>query len=145
LRALVHALEEVRAQGVALPRVSATPEDPTGMNALAEGIRAGFWSQVAQRDVVESWWYQFHSPRAWGGAKFVGFDRSWYHPVGGREIKAEHGSTLDAWGRPALYRCPGPVHRSGWDVYSLGPDGKDDGGQGDDVLLGSDDAGPVSR
>ena len=44
----------------------------------------------------------------------------------------------DAWGRPLRYRCPGPVHHRGFDVYSLGADGEDDGGRGDDILEGTD-------
>jgi hypothetical protein len=44
----------------------------------------------------------------------------------------------DAWGRPLLYRCPGPVHKRGWDMYSVGPNGVDEQGQGDDILVGED-------
>jgi general secretion pathway protein G len=39
----------------------------------------------------------------------------------------------DAWGRPIRYRCPGLVNRNGFDLYSLGPNGRDDGGSGDDI------------
>jgi hypothetical protein len=51
---------------------------------------------------------------------------------------------LDAWGHAILYRCPGPVHKRGWDIYSVGPDGIDDQGQGDDVLVGEDLAAVTS-
>lgn len=46
----------------------------------------------------------------------------------------------DAWGRPIVYRSPGVVHRSGWDVYSFGPDGADDSGEGDDIVVGREEA-----
>jgi hypothetical protein len=45
---------------------------------------------------------------------------------------------VDAWGRTLVYRCPGPVHHQGWDLYSFGPDGIDDRGEGDDILVGED-------
>jgi len=48
----------------------------------------------------------------------------------------------DAWGRPLIFRCPGPVHPRGFDLYSMGPNGIDDLGEGDDILLG-DDIAPV--
>jgi hypothetical protein len=50
---------------------------------------------------------------------------------------------LDAWGHPILYRCPGPVHARGWDLCSFGPNGLDEHGGGDDILLG-DDVAPVA-
>ncbi len=44
----------------------------------------------------------------------------------------------DAWGNPVLYRFPGPVHRHGWDLWSVGPNGVDENGSGDDILIGED-------
>jgi hypothetical protein len=44
----------------------------------------------------------------------------------------------DAWGRPIVYRCPGVVHKEGFDFYSFGPDGRDDEGRGDDLVEGMD-------
>jgi len=32
---------------------------------------------------------------------------------------------LDPWGRPYAYRCPGVVNPDGFDLFSLGPDGKE--------------------
>ena len=49
----------------------------------------------------------------------------------------------DAWGHPFIYRCPGTVHSYGWDLYSVGPNGVDELGQGDDILIG-DDLAPIS-
>ena len=37
----------------------------------------------------------------------------------------------DPWGHPYQYRNPGKRHPEGFDVYSLGPDGKD--GTADDI------------
>jgi len=50
---------------------------------------------------------------------------------------------LDAWGHPLVYRCPGRVHRAGWDLSSFGPNGVDDAGRDDDVLTGEDT--PIPR
>ncbi len=52
---------------------------------------------------------------------------------------------LDAWGRPLHFACPGPIHRHGWDLWSCGPDGKDDQGTFDDILVGEDVAPETSR
>ena len=40
----------------------------------------------------------------------------------------------DPWGKAYVYICPGNVHEEGYDLYSCGPDMKDDGGR-----EGSDD------
>jgi hypothetical protein len=45
---------------------------------------------------------------------------------------------LDAWGRALMYRCPGPVHAHGWDLWSCGPNRIDEHGGGDDILVGED-------
>jgi hypothetical protein len=49
---------------------------------------------------------------------------------------------VDGWGNPIRYRCPGPVHKKGWDLWSCGPNGKDDEGTFDDILVGGDDIAP---
>jgi hypothetical protein len=43
----------------------------------------------------------------------------------------------DAWGRPIRYRCPGVRDR--WDFSSLGADGIDEHGEGDDIVVGPSD------
>ncbi len=40
----------------------------------------------------------------------------------------------DAWGRPIRYRSPG--RRERWEFSSLGADGEDDEGEGDDLVVG---------
>jgi general secretion pathway protein G len=40
----------------------------------------------------------------------------------------------DPWGKPFQYRRPGEFNEDGYDLWSTGPDGKDDGGKS-----GSDD------
>jgi hypothetical protein len=45
---------------------------------------------------------------------------------------------VDGWGNPIRYRCPGPIHKKGWDLWSCGPNGKDDQGTFDDILVGED-------
>jgi hypothetical protein len=45
---------------------------------------------------------------------------------------------MDGWSHALRYACPGPVHPNGWDVWSIGPNGIDERGRGDDVLIGED-------
>ncbi|MGH7338727.1 MAG: type II secretion system protein GspG, partial [Myxococcota bacterium] len=45
------------------------------------------------------------------------------------------GLPLDPWGRPYVYRSPGERNPHGYDLYSLGRDGRD-GGTGEDTDLG---------
>lgn len=45
---------------------------------------------------------------------------------------------LDVWGQPIHYRCPSPLHPQGWDLYSIGPNGIDEGGYGDDIVVVGD-------
>ncbi len=55
-----------------------------------------------------------------------------------RPAEAARELTLDAWRRPLLYRCPGPVHTNGWDLYSVGANRVDERGFGDDLVVGED-------
>jgi len=48
----------------------------------------------------------------------------------GRFLKA---IPMDGWGRSFNYRCPGTVDTEGYDLWSNGADGRDDGGAGDDI------------
>jgi general secretion pathway protein G len=43
---------------------------------------------------------------------------------------------LDPWGRPYLYAAPGVANPNGYDLYTLGKDGKQ-GGEGEDADLTS--------
>ena len=48
---------------------------------------------------------------------------------------------VDGWGRPLIYRIPGRFNKTGFDLGSVGPDGKVGDGQGDlvtDTALPSD-------
>jgi len=42
----------------------------------------------------------------------------------------------DSWGRPVIYRFPSPNERELFQLYSMGPNGLDEGGEGDDVTCG---------
>ena len=46
---------------------------------------------------------------------------AWHGPY--LEPKAAH-PLIDPWGRLYVYECPGKHNRDGFDVYSLGPNGK---------------------
>ncbi|MEZ0230318.1 MAG: hypothetical protein ACAI25_16975 [Planctomycetota bacterium] len=50
------------------------------------------------------------------------------------------GAARDAWGRVIIFRAPGNVHRNGWDIWSCGPNGRDEDGGGDDLVAGEDHA-----
>ena len=57
------------------------------------------------------------------GGGYYRFDRS--------ELN-ERGEAIDPWGKPLVYRSPGSKG-AGFDLYSCGPNGRDEGGTGDDV------------
>lgn len=52
----------------------------------------------------------------------------------GPYINGPYEELRDAWGNPYKYRSPGEVNETSYDLWSSGPDGKDDEGQD-----GSDD------
>ena len=52
----------------------------------------------------------------------------------GPYLEGSYEELLDPWGKPFEYRSPGDVNEDGYDVWSCGPDGKDDNGK-----EGSDD------
>ena len=52
----------------------------------------------------------------------------------GPYLEGTYEELLDAWGNPFEYRFPGDVNEDGYDLWSIGPDRKDDGGK-----AGSDD------
>ncbi len=52
----------------------------------------------------------------------------------GPYLDGEYEELLDPWSNPFEYRSPGEIHEEGYDLWSRGPDGIDDGGQ-----EGSDD------
>ncbi|HYH82069.1 MAG TPA: type II secretion system major pseudopilin GspG [Longimicrobium sp.] len=52
--------------------------------------------------------------------------RSWRGPYLRRDVP------LDPWGRPYLYRSPGTANPEGYDLLTLGRDGKE-GGEGEDA------------
>lgn len=52
----------------------------------------------------------------------------------GPYLEGDFEELKDPWGNPYIYKAPGDVHEEGYDLYSMGPDDKDDGGK-----EGSDD------
>ena len=52
----------------------------------------------------------------------------------GPYIEGTYEELRDPWGNPFEYRFPGDVNEEGYDLWSTGPDSKDDGGK-----AGSDD------
>ncbi len=86
--------------------------------------------------------------RTWGGSLIVSdtgrfFGAGCYDPVlrtvgFGRDDRP---AILDAWGHPIRFKAPGPIHVAGWDLWSFGPNGLNDNGRGDDIVVGEDLAG----
>jgi hypothetical protein len=111
------------------------------LDGLAELRRADppHWSQPKQMQFTE------HGDWHPGDPLFIFLaterDVRLYTP-GAYHNEGEHswgqGWAHDSWGHPIRYRCPGPVHRHGWDLWSVGPNGTDEQGEGDDILVGED-------
>lgn len=62
-------------------------------------------------------------------------DADWNGPY--MKIKKDelngNGEYLDAWGNPFIYVNPGTHNEYSYDLYSMGPDGKGDGTEKDDI------------
>jgi general secretion pathway protein G len=56
-------------------------------------------------------------------------------PDGSQPAKLLDADTVptDGWGHAFLYRCPGSVNTDGYDLWSAGENGNDEGGSGDDI------------
>jgi hypothetical protein len=108
------------------------PDDETGQVALRretawEGVILGGHG-ASGRDFI-----------AIRGDDALGFDETC-----SKLIRSPREPVLDAWGHPIRYKHPGTVHKHGWDLYSVGPNGIDEQGGGDDILLGADVAPETS-
>jgi hypothetical protein len=55
------------------------------------------------------------------------------HAFGQAEVN-DVGVVVDPWGRPYVYKSPGDWYPDDFDLYSLGPGGRDEGGGGDNIL-----------
>lgn len=67
-------------------------------------------------------------------ALFEDRDRADDERYKGPYLEGTYEELKDAWENPFEYRCPGEVNEDGYDLWSCGPDRKDDGGK-----EGSDD------
>ena len=47
--------------------------------------------------------------------------QSWHGPY----LQSESGIPEDPWGHPYIYVCPGKHNPSSYDIYSMGPDGRE--------------------
>ncbi len=65
-------------------------------------------------------------------------------PTGRSAILTHPKGFVDVWGHPVYYRCPGPVHKNGWDLISCGPNGVFENGAGDDIVVGEDLPGGIA-
>lgn len=122
-------------EGVAGPVTTDEPDDETGQVQLR---------RESSRDTMLCEWHSGIPPEEWflereqktlplnASCRMILMPRGSIPRYPGRQI------VVDAWGRPIQYRHPGVVRQHGWDLYSLGPNGIDERGQGDDVLVGED-------
>lgn len=53
-------------------------------------------------------------------------------------LEARRAHFMDLWGHHLRWACPGRVHPMGWDLYSIGANGDDEQGAGDDIVTGED-------
>ena len=120
--------QQVKRTGSA-PSASGLGSDWHGLEALATGLGQGDprveWTLGESSGLL---WLEGQEDLSYGNKRNLGFI-----------------SATDGWGNPLRYRCPGVVHKHGWDVYSCGPNGKDDQGTFDDICVGEDVAVVASR
>ncbi len=79
------------------------------------------------------------SPKRADNGRFV--CRSGDEKMGWMHLSATNSvedAACDAWDHPIYHRCPGPVHKNGWDLISCGPNGVYEEGGGDDIVVGED-------
>ena len=67
-------------------------------------------------------------------AMFIARDQADDERYKGPYLEGTYEELKDPWGNAYEFRCPGEVNEDGFDLWSRGPDGKDDGGK-----EGSDD------
>jgi hypothetical protein len=94
------------------------------------------WERAADAGAVGPALNMIHDGAMWTAAEAGKLDVS---------NRAYNGIIVDGWNRALIFRFPGPVHRHGWDLYSVGPNGIDEQGGGDDILIGEDVAAVTSR
>jgi hypothetical protein len=93
-----------------LPRVEGAASDPAGWQTLVADLERRI--ARAQNEPGARW-----------------------RPYGLTSVRGQV-ETIDGWGHPILFRSPGPIHADGWDAYSFGPNGIDEKGGGDDLIVG---------
>jgi hypothetical protein len=123
LKCLETIIAEAREEGLSLPETHGVPSSESGLDVLVDGLRK---ARVEHPTTGIEW---VHAGGSVAGNHVSRFD---YFP------------DVDMWGRAIRYRCPGVVHTHGWDLYSVGPNGIDEGGEGDDIVVGEDIAPSTS-
>lgn len=69
---------------------------------------------------------RFPNPATWADELLDG----WGGPLASPRVAERF---FDGWERPFRYVCPGRHNPNGFDLYSVGPNGIDEGGAGDDI------------
>lgn len=110
--------------GVALcPKRELSPEQKTRKNIAS--IRAMIWAYFKSEG-------RFPNQKRW--CRDLLFDESDDEALlEDGEIRRVLDAFFDGWGRPLRYRVPGRHNKQAFDLYSVGPDGHDDNGMGDDI------------
>jgi len=99
--------------------------DPTGQQALERTFNKSGETYYHRPGITPSGWVE-------------NADELW------REHFREQKPLRDGWSNLIHYRCPGPVHKNGWDLISSGPNGIYEEGGGDDILVGDDVPGGIA-
>jgi hypothetical protein len=122
-------------EGIAGPVTTDEPDEETGQVQLR---------RESSRDTTLCEWHSGIPPEDWfiererktlplnASCRMLLMPKGSIPRYPGRQI------VVDAWGNPIRYRHPGVVHKHGWDLWSVGPNGVDEQGQGDDILAGED-------
>jgi len=104
-----------------IPRTSSHPgTDPTGLDAIYDAFRPYMFSKKDFRKSLAP---------------------SQQRAVATLEVDPP---AVDAWGNSIYYRCPGPIHKNGFDLISCGPNGVYEEGGGDDIVVGEDLPGGIA-
>lgn len=88
----------------------------------------------------------FFSDKPWSFAEgdtsaleaWIRADRRLRKAIYVRGVDEDPGPLMDAWGQPLVYRYPARRQELVFELYSVGPNGVDQQGEGDDIPCGAD-------
>ena len=96
---------------------------------LAQGAVGGNGHIASALDEYRSDMGKYPSTEEGLAVLFLSKDRVEDTRFSGPYMKGVYEELKDSWGSPFEFRCPGEFHPDGYDLWSRGPDSKDDGGR----------------